>query len=256
MKKPEYLSVNRHIIENKKVLDLACHAGESTSIIQNLGANHVFGVEIREHLVKTAQQTISGNVDFYQGDITDPDLIVPLVNQCQTVILLGVFYHLFDHFRFMSTVLTPNVEHCLIETVCGPESLNPEMYWGFENTASKYNGRFAEHDRIPHGTPNTVWIVESAKIFGFDCDWIHYYGYKEKKKLSNITHEEYMNVAGPDWPPYRELVLGQNLPSFVIEEIKQMLGDFTHKRMILRLYNKKIVTSDPLDLKTIYKWPF
>lgn len=255
MKKIEYLSANSHIIKNKKILDLACHDGESTSIIQNLGADHIFAVEIRDHLIKKAQQRISGNVDFYQGDITDFNLINPLVNQSQTVMLLGVFYHLFDHFRFMSTILKPNIEHCLIETVCGSESLNPEMYWGFEETDSDFNGRFADYDRIPNGTPNTVWIVESAKIFGFDCDWIHYYGNKQKKKLANITHEEYAIVSGPDWPPYHELVTGQNIPSFVRDELEQMLVDYTDRRMILRLYNKNTINSTPLDLKRIYKWP-
>lgn len=255
MNKLQYLQTNQLVIQDKIVLDLACHDGESTSVIQSLGAKHVYAVDIREHLVQQAQQKVFGNVDFYVGDITDSTLVDPLVTKSQSVILLGVFYHLFDHFRFLSSILKPNLEHCLIETVCGPESLNPEMFWGFENTTNRRNGKFGNLDRIPHGTPNTAWIVECAKIFGFELDWIHYYGKHTNKTITNITVEEYTNVAGPDWPPYHDLVLGK-VPDFVAEELQTMLCDYTDRRMILRFYNKHTVQSTPLSLGSIYQWPY
>ena len=255
MNKKEYLKINESMIKDKIVVDLACHDGESTALIQSLGSEKVLAVEIREHLLSKAQQHVKGNVQWYHGDITNAGLIVPLIEQSNTVIVLGVLYHLFDHFRFLSNVLRPNIEHCLIETVCGPESLNPEMFWGFEKTNDDRNGFFGNHDRIAHGTPNTAWIIEAAKIFGFECDWIHYYGHHRKKNVTHITMEEYINVAGPDWPGYDQLVLNQNIPVFVKQELEQMLGDFESKRMILRLYNTEKVNSTPLSLKDIYYWP-
>lgn len=258
MKKQTYLQYNQKIIQDKTVLDLACHTGESTGIISSLGAKHVYAVEIRQDLLDIAKNNVSGPVDFYQGDITDPAVILPFVGKCQTVILLGVFYHLFDHFRFLSHILGPKVEHCLIETVCGPESLNPEMFWGFERTDFKLNGYFGNHDRIPHGTPNTAWIIESAKIFGFDCDWIEQYGIRSPKSIYDVTLEEYTNIADPDWPPYQNIMLNKDVPSFVKNELDQMLCTYEtpSRRMILRLYNTKIVDSRALDLEKIYQWKF
>ena len=52
--KKQYLSTNEQIIRNKTVLDLACHTGESTKIIHELGAEHVYAVEVRSDLIKTA----------------------------------------------------------------------------------------------------------------------------------------------------------------------------------------------------------
>jgi len=255
MNKKEYLKINESMIKDKIVVDLACHDGESTALIQSLGSEKVLAVEIREHLLSKAQHRVKGNVQWYHGDITNAGLIVPLIEQSNTVIVLGVLYHLFDHFRFMSNILKPNIEYCLIETVCGPESLNPEMFWGFEKTNHDKNGFFDCYDRVPHGTPNTAWIIEAAKIFGFDCDWIHYYGRPQKKLINHITMEEYINVAGPDWPGYDQLVLDQNVPVFVKQELEQMLNDFESKRMILRLYNTEKANSTPLSLKDIYSWP-
>ena len=108
MTKVEYLRRNQSIIKDKIVLDLACHDGESTSIIQSLGANHIFAIDIRHSLIEQAKLTVSSGADFYVGDITDSNLTDPLVEKSQTVILLGVLYHLFDHFRFLSNILKYN----------------------------------------------------------------------------------------------------------------------------------------------------
>ena len=253
-----YLTKHQDSLRNKVVLDLACHDGESTHVIQQLGALHIFGVDVRSHLIEAAREKITGNVDFFVGDITDPAMISQLVDKSDTVVILGVLYHLFDHFRFLSTILKPNIQHCIIETVCGPESLNPEMFWGFEKTDRDTNGWYASIDTIPNGTPNLSWIIQSSKIFGFDCDWVEYHGHKDPKRVSQITNEEYLAVAGPSWPSYQDLVLEKNIPDFVYDEINQMLNSYEHcyRRMIIRLYNTNLIQSTPVQLQEVYRWPY
>jgi SAM-dependent methyltransferase len=258
MKKEEYLLQNKIVINNKHVLDLACHDGESTKLIQSLGANHIYAVDIRQHLIEKAKRKIQGNVDFFVHDITDYNFLKNLVEKSQTVVCLGVFYHLFDHFRFLSKILQPNIDYVLIETVCGPETINPEMFWGFEPTDRDINGWLEGVSIIPNGTPNLSWIVQSANIFGFELDWIHYYGASELKDRNNITIEEYTAIAGPDWPAYSEIISDIEIPEFVEKELEQMLKEFPrpHRRMILRLYNKQTVDSKPLDIQDHYRWPY
>lgn len=258
MKKDEFLPLNKGIIHGKSVLDLACHDGESTALIQSLGAKHIYAVDIRAHLINKAKREIQGNVDFFVHDITDYNFLEPLVAKSQAVICLGVFYHLFDHFRFLSKILRPNIDHVIIETVCGPETTNPEMFWGFEPTNKDSNGWLDGVPIIPNGTPNLSWIVQSANIFGFDLDWIHYYGSSELKERVNITSEEYTAIAGPDWPPYHDIISNVEIPEFVEKELDQMLKEFPrdHRRMIVRLYNKQTVESQPLKIQNHYRWPF
>jgi len=258
MKKIDYLSLNKIIIQDQSILDLACHDGESTKLIQSLGAKHIYAVDIRQHLIDKAKKELKGNVDFFVHDITDYDFISSLVGKSQSVICLGVFYHLFDHFRFLSKILCPNVNYVLIESVCGPETINPEMYWGFEPTIEDTNGWLEGVTVIPNGTPNLSWIVQSANIFGFELDWIHYYGASELKKFYNITIEEYTSIAGPDWPQYSDIISNKNIPEFVVQELNQMLREFPckHRRMILRLFNSNTISSKPLDVQNCFAWPY
>jgi SAM-dependent methyltransferase len=255
MEMNQYLPLNSEIFKNKTVLDLACHTGESTKIIHKLGAAQIWAVDIRPELINQAQQTVSAsNIEFIVGDITDYQLIPDLVSVSNTISCFGVLYHLFDHFRFFSHILKPNIEHVLIETEFGSESLNPEMHWGFESTDRILNGRHNDLKVIPHGTPNLSWILQSADIFGFKCDWINYYGCKTTKPRQEITSEEYFTIAGPDWPEYSKLISTGPVPEFVENEIAQFLHVYTRRRMIIRLYNSNLIKSTPLVLKDVYQW--
>lgn len=258
MEKSEYLSINQHIIKDKIVLDLACHTGISTKIIQELGATYVYGLEGRENLVQKAKQNVTGNVEFFIGDMTESKDILPLVEKSQIVICLGSLYHLYDHFRFFQYILQSHIEYCLIETLFGIESLNPEMCWGFENTHEIVHGFYKDLSVIPHGSPNLSWILNSAKIFGFECDWVRWYGVKTTKDITRITLEEYLSVAGTDWPPYEVVITNQKIPLLIKQELNQMLYDYPieDRRMVLRLYNSKLIKSKPILLKENYKWPF
>jgi len=254
-----YLRQNLDIIKNKNVLDLACNNGLSTSHILNLGAKHVFAVDIRSHLIEQAKQRIThSNIDFVVGDVTDKDLISPLVKQSDTVIVLGLLYHLHNHFQFFSQILNPNVSHCLMETVFGPESLNPEMVWSFESVHVDTNGAFGNCNIVPIGTPNISWILQVAQIFGFACDYVQCHGNPSPKELRHITYEEYINVQGDDWPTYEDIISEKNVPDFVRQELSDSLYSFgeTNKRVIIRLYNKSKVNSVPLKIQDIYKWPY
>lgn len=257
MKKIQYLSHNIDILKNKTVLDLACHTGESTKIIHSLGAKHVYGVEVREELVNRARQRLcANNVEFFTADITDYNFMSPLVKNSNTITCFGVLYHLFDHFRFLSQIFAPNIEYVLFETEFGPETLNPQMVWGFETTNRILHGYSGDLKIIPNGTPNLSWILHSSEIFGFKCDWFKCYGETTKKQRKQVTPEEYLAIAGPSWPSFSQLISDDPIPDFVEEEISQFLQVFTAKRMIVRLYNTELIRSTPLRLQDIYKWPY
>ena len=255
MQKKQYLSLNTNILQNKTVLDLACHDGKSTEIIHKLGANHVYAVDIRSDLIESAQRRLNAkNVEFFVGDITDNQMISNLVANSNTVTCFGALYHLFDHFNFLSYILKPNIEYVLLETEFGAESLNPEMYWAFERTDRILNGWYKDFKLVPHGTPNLAWILQSAELFGFSCDWIEFYGSKIKKTRYHVTAEEYLTIAGSSWPSFQELMSSNPIPKFVENEISQFLHIDAERRMIIRLYNSNLITSTPLILKDIYQW--
>lgn len=257
MRKSQYLPPNIGMIKDKVVLDLACHDGESTSIIHKLGAKHIYGVDVRKELIDCAAQQIqTNNVEFFERDITDYNFISTLVSKSNAITCFGVFYHLFDHFRFLTQILKPNIEHVLIETEFGTESIHPKMDWVFEATNHKLHGYSGDLKIIPVGIPNLSWILYSAEILGFKCDWIQYFGGTVKLLPHQISRDDYAAIAGPDWPSYIDIISNNSVPQFVKDEISNSLSTFTGKRMVLRLYNTNVVQSTPLVLEEIYKWPY
>jgi SAM-dependent methyltransferase len=171
-------NLERHnsMFKDKNVLDLGCHTGDSSRKIASFGAKSVTGIEIRQSSLDLAvQETTSSNINYFCEDITNYNFINPLVAQSEVVACFGVFYHLFDHFRFLSCILKPNIEYVLLETLQGPDSPDPGMFWSFEPTDSEWNGWFNNLTEIPAGSPNISWITQSAKLFGFEVDFLEYY---------------------------------------------------------------------------------
>lgn len=258
--KEEYLRENQKIFKNKKILDLACHSGESTSIIAKYDPVQIIGVDIRKDKIELARQSLAGNTNirFLVGDVTDRDLIPPLVEQSDVITFFGALYHLFDHFRFFSYILKPHVEYVLIESLFGPETQNPEMFWGFEETNDPFNGWIDEHTTIAHGTPNLSWIIQSAEIFGFSCDWVQSYAVKRKaqRDYSDISLEDYDLIKGPDWPEHHVFINLKEYPDFIRKELDEMVlqTDLATKRMVFRLYNTRLVESVPLKISDVYIW--
>ena len=206
------------MFKNKHVLDLACHHGDSTRKIKQFGSASVVGVDIRDELIdyaKNINQDI--NIRYFCSDITDYNFLDDQVKNVQVISHFGALYHMFDHFRFFSHILKPHIEYVLLETLYGPETSNPDMFWGYEPVDSDINGWMSGVDIIPHGTPNLSWILQSAKIFNFNIDFV------EKRYIStnfeNLTDHE------------------------------------TNKRMIVRLYNSKLFPDIiPLSLDEIWIW--
>lgn len=212
------LENHKKLFLNQNVLDLACHDGDSTFRIKNCGAKNVLGVDIRENLILKAQKQVTDqSVEFFCHDITDYNFLKPLVEKSTVITCFGVLYHLFDHFRFLSQLLKPNIRYCLIETLYGPESPNAEMFWGYEATKISTNGWAEGLDFIPHGTPNLSWIKQSANIFGFDIDFV------QKRYVSH--------------------------------DFSKVIDQETNKRMTVRLFNAKMFNNVvPLSLDSIWEW--
>jgi SAM-dependent methyltransferase len=255
----QYLKLNQHLIKNKTVLDLACHDGISTGIIKKLGAKHIYGVEARQELLAEAKKNIKGDVDFFVGDIQDEKTISSLVEKSDTVVALGVLYHLYNHFGFLSYILKPNIDYVLIETIAGPETLATSMAWGFEKVDHPKNGWHPETVEVPHGTPNLSWIFATANIFGFSCDWAWSLGDLPAKTRHNITQKEYTQIKQSNWPKYEKIISNDIIQEKILNDISTMLVDDSpehagKKRIVLRLYNRQRISSTPINLEDCYVW--
>ena len=250
----DYVKYHADILPGKRVLDLACADGRSTQLFLDHGVASVDAVEINQHWVNTARKNLNNRARVFQGNITDGSLMVDLVAKTDIVSCFGAFYHLHDHFRLFELIMRPNVQHVIIETLFGPESGNPQMFWGYEEID------WVDHKKkIPHGAPNISWIVHSARIFGFECDFFKpFVSDSVDIDRRNITYQDYINVAGPDWPSFQDVTGDLALPDWLEQEIKMHLNTSlpAQRRMLIRLYNSQCLKSVPIDLEQVIMWPY
>lgn len=158
----------KDILTGKRVLDIACNQGVTTAQIAKY-AERVTAFDIRADQVKLAPDFL--NVSYLVGDALDEAFVAPLLD-VDVVMNCGMFYHLFNHFGFLEIVCKPNIQYVVIETIYGPESSMPGMFWDFEDTSDPLNGSHRGLVTIPNGTPNLAWIMKAAAVFNFGVDYV------------------------------------------------------------------------------------
>lgn len=52
----------------------------------------------------------------------------------------------------------------------------------------------------------------------------------QKSRYQSITQNDYVAMAGPDWPNYQEFSSGIQIEQFIADELDTMLGDFADKK--------------------------
>ena len=159
----------KDILKGKRVLDIACNQGLTTAQIAKY-AERVTAFDIRADQVKLAPDL--PNVQYLVGDALDESFITPLLLDTDVVMNCGMFYHLFNHFGYLELVCKPHIEYVVIETIYGPESSSPGMFWDFEDTSITLNGSYRGLATIPNGTPNLAWIMKAANVFNFGVDYV------------------------------------------------------------------------------------
>ncbi|MFC1848211.1 class I SAM-dependent methyltransferase [Chloroflexota bacterium] len=115
------LNRNREAIEGKNILDIASHDGRFSWACLKLGANHVTGVEGRQHLAEYANQNLvqlgytSQHFESIQGDIFD---YLPQVKprEFDTILCFGFFYHTIRQIELLREIERIQPEWFLLDT--------------------------------------------------------------------------------------------------------------------------------------------
>ena len=127
------LSRHKQLFQDRVVLDLACYTGVSSNYAKQCGAKFVIGVDYDENALTIAKENFSGDrIEFLCQDVEDSRLLQPLANLSQVVMSFGALYHFTDLHKLLKTLSQPHVEYLLLDTLYGPETLEPDAYCRFE----------------------------------------------------------------------------------------------------------------------------
>jgi hypothetical protein len=110
---------NRHLIEGKRVLDLASHDGRFTFAALRNGAARAIGIEHSVHLLETSYENLAHygiereRYDFVIGDLFDH---IDHVEHFDVVFCFGILYHVNDHMLLLSKIAAREPRHLIIDS--------------------------------------------------------------------------------------------------------------------------------------------
>lgn len=116
----------RDLIQGKRILDIACHDGRFSHACLLLGAQHVHGVEGRQHHVDDANRFFldlghePSRFRFEQGDIFD---FLPKCEpgQFDTILCFGFLYHTVRQIEMLQEFQRLNPQAVIIDTYVHPQ---------------------------------------------------------------------------------------------------------------------------------------
>lgn len=168
----------KEIFQNKKIIDLACNVGHYSFFCVAQGSKNVLGVDVRQSLIdiaKDTQEILNISHELLQFDTANLHDYAQIADLCQdrdTVLLLGVMYHVHDHVNILNAVLQPNIQHIVIEvgnTDSIFDSPEPLIHWKIESPEKHNAGNDSfGKNTIPIGYANLAWYKYIMSYFDFE----------------------------------------------------------------------------------------
>ncbi|SLN76022.1 class I SAM-dependent methyltransferase [Roseisalinus antarcticus] len=188
----------RDEIAGARVLDLAAHDGRWSHAFAEAGAREVIAVEGRAELVARyahfPDPELRQKVDLRQGDIFDA--LEEMVRKGETfdvVGVLGIFYHIMDHFRLLRLVtqLKPRVVIVDSEFSLRP---GPTITLAKEKTEKHLNAieQVDGQEVAVIGIPSRAATALMAEVLGYQTEWLDWDRLKgpERKNLFDYYRPE------------------------------------------------------------------
>lgn len=182
-------------IQDKKVLDVACHLGYLSLFCLHNGAKFVTATNIRQRELDIAKEVIGytnfQNYDFILSDLNDHQSFENLCQDHDTVIFSGIIYHLRNHYQQLELIYNSPVRTLIIEG-WQPDKDDCCVYWHHEDAEDATNAYAPDKHKVFVGVPTQSW-VQSALI---DIGWSIVYNQRiSYVKPNNQTTNRYIITA-------------------------------------------------------------
>jgi SAM-dependent methyltransferase len=172
------IGANLQYIEGKTVLDLASNNGRWTWAALDAGASYVLGIEGRQELIDVGLPAFAeieaDRFDFVCGDVYDSVDIGAKMGRTSfdTVLCLGLFYHISDHYRLIRVMRAFNPK-CIIIDSAFINTDAPEVRFKTED-ATDASMAIAEGsaDRALAGRASVGFLKLAAKLSGYDLEFV------------------------------------------------------------------------------------
>jgi hypothetical protein len=172
---------NIEFIKNRHVIDLGPYRGDFLYPCVKLGCASVVGVQPMENhnvAINLALNNLGHNevAKAIWGDAYDLHELINLCKGKDTLLVLGLIYHLNNHYQFFETITRSDITALVIDTSVSHDGHNhltnsePNIrYWlerqDVDTTGWELNGVDKEWTWV--GSPNLSWLTNTLKHMGW-----------------------------------------------------------------------------------------
>ena len=165
----------QHLLQDRYVVDFACHAGLTSLMCLHVGAKFVTATNVREPYLKLADRMLNlcpynDRFNTLLADIHDYDKNQEICSRADVALLFGIIYHVHDHCEVLDSICSSGIPYVLIDTWI-PDSIRgldePLMAWSKEDTDSCWNGWYQGRTSVFSGSPNVTWLTKYMVLQGY-----------------------------------------------------------------------------------------
>lgn len=167
-----FLKNHNDIIKNQKIVDFACNIGKWGFFAVQNQASSVVGVDIRDNnllLANSIKQDFNlpdCQIRFECSDIHNYKENKRLCADKDTVFLLGILYHIHDHYNILESICQSNIKSVVITTGIY-NSDEPVVWWKTEPTFELIAGWQDNQQHILVGYPSIAYLDLLMSNLGF-----------------------------------------------------------------------------------------
>ena len=170
---------NRDIFDGARVLDLASHDGRFSFAALKTGAAHVTGVEVRQSLIDSAQETFAyygqdpETYRFVCGDVFD--VLARGKFDVDVVLCLGYLYHTYRHTELMFRLHELAPQHLILDTMVTPETQPTLRVIGEPNAKDIRSAAQDDYsvDRVLVLRPSVPAVQMLLHAYGFEIESVY-----------------------------------------------------------------------------------
>jgi len=171
---------NMELIADKHVIDIGADLGQFTYPCAILGCKTVTSAQIvdeHNNAIKSAADHfgLQDVIKIDKCDIYDIENVNRSLHGIDTILFLGVIYHINHHYQLLETFTRSNatgiVIDCIIEDLSFWNDPQPKMNWIKEYQNKEGNGieyKSPDSKVTWVGIPNASWIINSLEILGWE----------------------------------------------------------------------------------------
>jgi hypothetical protein len=187
---------NRELIENRHVLDLGCDRGQFLYPCLLMNCKSITGAQPLENYNQTINEALyhlhlSDRAQAVYGNVYDLANLKILLHNKNTLLMLGLIYHVNNHYELLKTISESDIDAIVIDVAIKKDinhykhykSNIPSILYLHEKTGVDIHGiEIGNHSSITTfvGTPNAKWLIMTLEHMGWTI--------KSNKMISSLRN--------------------------------------------------------------------